>query len=548
MTDQKRIGAQAFLEQLIASGVEWIFGNPGTTEQTVVDYIQDYPELGLILALHEGVAVGAADGYARASGRLGVVQLHAGPGLGNAIGNMYNAFISHTPMLVYTGQSPQRALYQEPVLTADLVAMAAPVTKWAYEIRTADEIPQVTRRAVKVATTPPCGPVLLSIPLDLTDEACAAPVLTQAPAYHALRPDPAAVDAAARALRTADRPLIIAGDAVATSGAIDAVSRLAALLGAPLMEGAAFETVADPGDPLLAGRIPASAAAAARLAAGHDVIVAVGTRVLAQVFPGDGLPLGDATVIHVGADDWELAKSQPSLIVRGDERASTEELTAALTDGAPPAWLARGAAEAERIKQARVAALTADQRNWDAVPMTPQRALAEVGAALPDGACVIDEAMSSYEAASRYLPRRRGAWFRGAGGIGMGLPRAVGAQLADPGRPVVAVVGDGASMYSLTALWTAAHHRLPVTWVILANRSYRTLKQNVAAGRQPGAADHAFVGADLTDPVVDFTALAAGFGVRAWRAEHPGEVGPALRAAAESGGPALIELIVSGEL
>ena len=263
MTD-RRIGAQAFLEQLTACGVEWVFGNPGTTEQTVIDYIQDYPQLGLILALHEGVAVGAADGYARASGRLGVVQLHAGPGLGNAIGNLYNAYISHTPMLVYVGQSPQRALYQEPVLTADLVAMSRPVTKWAYEVRTADEIPQVTRRAVKVATTAPCGPVLLSIPLDLTDETCAAPVLPQQPVHNAIRPDPAAVAAAAQALRSADAPLILAGDAVATSGAVDAVSRLARLIGAPIMEGAAFETVADPGDPLLAGRLPGSAAAVAR--------------------------------------------------------------------------------------------------------------------------------------------------------------------------------------------------------------------------------------------------------------------------------------------
>lgn len=371
MTD-RRIGAQAFLEQLMACGVEWVFGNPGTTEQTVIDYIQDYPQLGLILALHEGVAVGAADGYARASGRLGVV--------------------------------------------------------------------------------------------------------------------------------------------------------------------------------LLAGRLPASPAAVARLAAGHDVVVAIGTRVLAQVFPGDGAPLGDRVVIHIGADDWELAKNQPSLVVRGDERACTEELLAALDEGAPDRWRVRGAATAARIEQDKAAALAADRKAWDAIPMSPQRALAELGVSLPDGTCVIDEAMSSYEAAARYLPKRRGAWFRGAGGIGMGLPRAIGAQLADPGRPVVAVVGDGASMYSLTALWTAAHHRLPVTWVILANRSYRTLKQNVLMSRQPGAASHEFIGADLTDPVVDFTSLAAGFGVPAWRVERPDQLGAAVGAAIESGGPALIELIVSGEL
>lgn len=542
-----RLGAQAFIEQLIECGVEWIFGNPGTTEQTVIDYIQDYPGLGLILALHEGVALGAADGYARASGRLGVVQLHAGPGLGNAIGNLYNSYVSHTPLLVYVGQSPQQALYQEPVLSGDLVGMVRPVSKWAYEVRTAQEIPQVVRRAVKVATTAPCGPVVLSIPLDLTDDTCTAPVLPQPPVHNGVRPDPAAVATAAHLLRDAERPLIIAGDAVATSGAIDAVSGLARLLGAPILEGSVFETVTDPGEPLLCGRLPASAAAAA-LVAGYDVIIAIGTRVLAQVFPGDGPPLGDATVIHLGADDWELGKNQPSLVVRGNERAAAEELLTALAVNPPASWRERGDAAAVQAERSRAAAREKDRQAWDRDPMSPQRALYELGTAMPDGACVIDEAMSSYEYAARYLPRRRGAWFRGAGGIGMGLPRAVGAQLADPSRPVVAVVGDGASMYSLTALWTAAHHRIPVTWVILANRAYRTLKQNVAAARQPGAAGHAFVGADLTDPVVDFTALAAGFGVRAWKAEHPDQVGPALAAAAASGGPALIELTVSGEL
>jgi benzoylformate decarboxylase len=551
MSDE-RLGAQAFLEQLVACGVRWIFGNPGTTEQTVIDYLQDYQGIDLILALHEGVAVGAADGYTRASGQVGVVELHAGPGLGNGLGNIYNAYISHTPMIVYVGQSEQRALYQEPVLTADLVGMAAPITKWAYEVRTADEIPQIVRRAFQVATTPPYGPVLLSVPIDLTDAPCHAPVLPVAPAQAAVRPDPAAVESACRVVTAAAAPVLLIGDAVATSGAVAEVGRLAEFLGAAILEGAAFETVIDPADPLGAGRLPGDPAAAARALAPYDVVIAIGTRVLAQVFPAAGPPLGEHPLVHIGHDQWELGKNQPGTIVLGDERAATVDLLAALaatTDGPTrTAWQQRGTELTKKLADACKAQLDADREHWDRSPMSPQRAFAELGAALPEDVVVVDESMSSYELAARYLPRRLGSWFRGAGGIGMGLPRVIGVQLAHPERPVVGIVGDGSSMYSLTALWTAAHHDLPVVWVVLDNHGYRTLKQNTLKARLPEAADHKFVGADLTDPDIDFLSLAEGFGVRAVRVTEPDQIETAVLAALNSHAPTVIDLVVDGRL
>lgn len=546
---REQLGAQAFLEQLVACGVRYIFGNPGTTEQTVVDYIQDYPELQLILALHEGVAVGAADGYARASGELGVVELHAGPGLGNGIGHLYNAYVSHTPMLIYVGQSEQQALYQEPVLSADLVAMARPVTKWAHEVRTAGEIPQVVRRAAAVATTPPCGPVLLSIPLDLTNATCTAPVIAHRPAAAALQADPVAISQACAAISAAQAPLILVGDAVAASGAIDAVAALARLIGAPIFEGAAFATVADTDNPLYGGRLPGDPEVIEATLAACDAVVAIGTRVLAQVFPPPSAPLGDRVVVHIGADAWELGKNQPSTVVQGDERVTTEALVAALSTSTPEAWRQRAEACAARIRAERRTLLAADRdHSWSGEPMSAVRALYELGCRLPGDAVVIDEAMSSYEAASRYLPRRRGSWFRGAGGIGTGLPMALGAKVAHPSRRVVAVVGDGASLYSLTGLWTAAHHGLAVIWVILANRSYRTLKQNTLRGRRPDAAGHQFIGADLADPVINFSALAASLGVQSSSASTPAELSTAIDNALEHDTPALIEVIVSGEL
>src|SRR5262245_44151982 len=200
------LGADAFIEQLIASGVRHVFGNPGTTEQPFLGRLWRYPELRFVTTLHESVAVCAAEGYARATGSVGVVELHAGPGLGNGLGMLYNAAEGRTPMVVYVGQSEQTGLYLEPTLSGDLVAMAHPVAKWAHEVRTVDEIPQIVRRALKVATTPPCGPVVLSIPMDLMDQPCSARVTPSAPIRTAVRPDPDAVTEAADVIARADAP------------------------------------------------------------------------------------------------------------------------------------------------------------------------------------------------------------------------------------------------------------------------------------------------------------------------------------------------------
>jgi benzoylformate decarboxylase len=166
----KLTGRYAFLEQLVADGVTHVFGNPGTTEQAFIDALQDYPQLQYILALHESVAVGIADGYARATGRPSLIQLHINPGLGNAMGMLYNAYRTQTPMVVYAGQHPQHGASQEPILFGDLVRMAEPVTKWAVHVEDPTEIPVLLRRAFKAAMEPPRGPIFLSIPTNVMDE------------------------------------------------------------------------------------------------------------------------------------------------------------------------------------------------------------------------------------------------------------------------------------------------------------------------------------------------------------------------------------------
>ena len=325
-------GADAFIEQLLAAGVRVVFGNPGTTEAPFLSRLADYPQLRFIVALHEAVAVCAAEGYARATGQIGVVELHAGPGLGNGLGMLFNAAEGRTPLLVYVGQAEQRGLYMEPTLSGDFVAQAHPIAKWAYEMRTTDEIPQITRRAIKVATTPPCGPVVLSIPMDLMEAPCTAPVADVSQIRTAVRPDRQAVEDAAAVIARANSPVVLAGDGVAQAGAIDELTALARLIGAPIHGAFMSETCIDPDEALNAGRLPSiDAEVAARVLEPYDCAIAVGTKVFANIFPSPGLPLGERDVVHIGLDPWELAKNQPSTVVFGDEQESLRALTDSLT-------------------------------------------------------------------------------------------------------------------------------------------------------------------------------------------------------------------------
>jgi benzoylformate decarboxylase len=548
-------GAEVFVRQLVAAGVRWIFGNPGTTEQALIDRLQDHDGIDLILALHEGVAVAAAEGYARASGTVGVVQLHAGPGLGNGMGMLYNARAGQTPLVVYVGQSQQPTLYQEPTLSTDLVLLAAPVAKWAHEVRTAQEIPQVLRRAFKVAMTPPRGPVVVAVPMDLMEAPCTAPVLPPSYVATGVRPDPRAIEDAATVLLDASSPAIVVGDGVSSAGARAAVGALARLLGAPIFGGSMSEVVTEPGEPLRAARLPFDGRGTLALLDGYDAVVAVGTKVFAQLFPADGWPLADRPLVHIGLDPWELGKNQPATIVFGEEQASVEELVAAVESGLTTElrtdWASRRALEEDRIARSRRRVAAGEGSATGGGPMPVEDAVAAIAAALPDDVRLVDETISAYGVVAGHFDQPPGHWFRGrGGGIGGGMAMPIGVQLADPDSTVVCLTADGSAMYSITALWTAAHHRLPIVWIVLDNRGYRLLKLNTLQfTTRSRPAGRAFVGADLVDPELDFVAVAQGMGVPAERVTTPEQIGPAVkRALARRAGPSLIQVVVDGDV
>ncbi len=553
----KLSGRYALIEQLLAEGVTHVFGNPGTTEQGFQDALQDYPQLQYILALQESVAIGAADGYARASGKPAFVQLHIMPGLGNAMGMLYNSHRMHTPLVIYAGQHPQHGNSQEPILAGDLVRLAEPVTKWAVEAQDANEIPVLLRRAFKTAMEPPRGPVFISVPANVMDEESNTEIIPSSPADTRVHASPDVIERIAAVLLEARSPVIICGDGVSVSGGQGELVQLAETLGARVHSTFAAELPFPSKHPLYAGLLNVVSAPALKgQLSSADVVFAIGTPVLPLLFPIDGSPFADgAQVIHIDLDAWEIGKNWPVNVgVMADPRLALGDILAALRRTMTPEQREAGGRRAASVAalgdQMMQALEGAARARWDSSPMTAGRMMAELGGAMHPDTILFDESITSGGYLMRYLRfEDTGRHYRAiGGGLGPGMPNPIGIKLAQPDRPVLSVIGDGAALYNIQALWTAAHHKIPVTWVVANNRSYRILKLNMLEYLGEGAAGRDFVQMDMTDPELDFSKIAEAFGVKGVRVEHPDDVGDALREAQLSGEPRLIDAVIDGDV
>jgi len=547
-------GKRALLEQLIADGVTHIFGNPGTTEQGFMDILQDYPQVQFMLALHEGVAVSMADAYARLTRRPAFVELHIAPGLGNALGMLHNARIGKTPLVVYAGQSPSNVLFQEPHLSGPLVDMAKPICKWAAQVEHAHDVPRALRRAFKIAAEPPQGPVFLALPMDVLDtEAEVSIEPTTYTNWHA-RPDASGIAELADVLSKAERPMLMVGDSVWLSGAQAEVQRVAELLGAPMFECYASEFNVPTCHPLNLGGVDFVSPKAIRSTlADCDVLFVVGAPVFQLIFPEPDQPvLGPRTrLVQLDCYAHEIGKNvRPDLSLLGDPKSGLAELAELLQKRVSGGTERRKQAEAH-VAQVQERYWANARKNWDADPISGPRLMHEIKQALPANGLVFSEGVTNTKHVEMAIaPERPGQLVKvRGGGIGPGLPGALGAALACPDRKVVGIASDGAAMYSITALWTAAHHRIPVTYVMLSNRSYRILKLNMLEYLGSAAAGRNFVAMDLTDPELRFDRLADAMGVPARRVESLAELPSALSEALKhEGGPSLVDVVIEGRV
>ena len=544
-------GKRAFLDLLKQEGVKVMFGNPGTTELPLMDAFAVENDIRYILGLQEAALMAMADGYAQASGELAVLNLHVAPGLGNAMGMLYDAMKANSPVLITAGQQDLEYIATEPVLTADLATLARPFVKWAAEVHRPEDLPLYVHRAVKTALAPPTGPVFLSLPGDILKNDADIDLLEPTRVAPRMRGDAEAVARAAEMLAKAERPVIIAGDAVAQSGAHKELVALAEAIAAPVYVEFIPSRASFPAShPLYRGMMTRTQAGVREVLDKHDVVFSVGGDLFTWSLPSHidpwpkGLPL-----IHLDTDPWQIGKNYPAQVaILGDPKATLPDITAAL--GARMSASAKGAASArlksttEAIKKDLEAFRAKARAMAGKTPVQPLALLEAIGAMLPKDAVVIEEVLSSAPGIRMLINSNDEQSFYGlrGGGIGWGLPAAIGAKVALPDRPVVALIGDGSAMYTIQALWTAAHYRLPVIWVIFNNTSYRILKQRLVMLR--GLAEQAdkFVGMELTDPAVDFIGLARSLGIEGQRAKTVHEATDLIGKALKDGTAMLIDV------
>jgi benzoylformate decarboxylase len=555
-------GADVFLQMLADAGVRYLFGNPGTTELPVTDALLDHPRIRYILGLQEVPVMAMAEGYAQATRRPGVVNLHTACGLGHGMGILYDAYRAGTPLLVTAGQQDRRLKFEEPILWADLAGVARPWTKWSAEVERIEDLPAAVRRALQAATTPPTGPVFLALPVDLQTEVAEGLDLTTArPLDARVRPPAGALRHAAEVLATARNPAILAGSRIVEGDAVDELVRVAERLGAPVLaeSGTTHGRLAfRPDHPLHAPGLPLWSPEVRRRLEGFDVLLVVGMDLLRQYVyhePARAIP-EHVRLVHLDPDPWQLGKNYPVEVgLIGDPKAGLADLDAILgslmTAAQADAARRRGESHAEAHRRQRDALRERAARERDDRPLTPLALMAAIARALPADVAVIEEAVTT---TNTYLERlgalRNPTGYFGHRGwaLGWGLGCAIGVKLAWPDRPVLALLGDGSALYGIQGLWTAARERLPVTFVLCNNAQYQILKVGARGLNLPGALAGRFVGLDLIDPEVDFVALARSFGVEAVRLAEPDAVADAVAESLSGDAPRVIEVPISREL
>jgi benzoylformate decarboxylase len=521
---------EAAFELFRARGMTTVFGNPGSTE---LPMLADFPDdFGYVLGLQEAVAVGMADGFAQASGRPALVNLHTAPGLGNAMGAIFNAQANHSPLVITAGQQARSLMTLQANLTnRDAVRVSDPFVKWSYEPPRAEDVPLALARAAHLAALPPLGPTFVSVPMDdwaaEVDPGDAAEATARRVSGRA-GASAEAVVALARRLEGASSPALVAGPDIDSAGAWEAAVALAERLRLPVW------ATPPPGGGRIGfpedhrnfrGSLPPAVGPAGETLAAYDLVLAVGTSVFPYYPNIPGPLLAEGTeLVAITSDPDEAARAPMGDAIVADVRLTLDAILGAVSESDRPA----------------PEPLPAPEAGEESDPLSPTMVHHTLGEVLPDDAIVVLESPSSTLALRNQLRiSRPGSYYFGAGGgLGFGLAAAIGVQLAEPDRPVVCVLGEGSAQYAVTGFWTAAAYRVPVAFLVLRNSEYAILKWFGSIEQVDGAP-----GLDL--PELDCAAVAAGYGVPAGRVADREELRAALEAAISSDRPQLVEVEVT---
>ena len=554
---QLMTGKQALLEMLKAEGVEFIFGNPGTSEGPIIDLLADYPELRYVLALQESVAVGMGEAYARSTGRASFVSLHVDSGLANGIALMLDALNTGTPMVVTSANYDIRKTNET---ITDLAQLVRPVTKWAVELSHPDQIPSVIRRAFNEANTHPKGPVYVGFTSNALEGMAEMNIAPSRRNFNDVRPSREGISKAASLLMDASRPMLLVGDRLSDDNALNEAVELAELMGLPVYQARGAEVAFPTTHPQYMGPLSLRVTSQREALQQMDLVLAVGSDPFEELFYwGDVILSPEAKLVHIDPDAGHIGRSEPTDVgIVGNCKLSLVDLITALKERLSPGDLPemesrKQVVSAER-EQNRMAFEESMAENWDHRPMTPARMMSELADALPDNAIVVDDSISNRGAMRHYIQAEGRGDLRGVRGqsIGGGIGATMGTQCAHPDRPVFGIIGDGSAMMTVQGLWTAANDNIPCVFVICNNGAYRVLKVNFNVYQQdvlqlPETSGGRLMYSDFTTPF-DWVSISSGLGVPAERITDPTQIKPAVDRAVASGKPALLDIVIDGSL
>ena len=547
---KKITGRSAFLSILKSEGVTHLFGNPGTTELPIMHALKDYPEIKYILGLQESIVVAMADGYSRATGKLSVCNVHVAPGLGNAMGAIYNAKFVGSPVIITAGQQEQGHGLMEPMLYGPLVQMAEPLVKWAIEVTRLEDLPRILRRAAKIALAPPTGPVFISLPGDILNAEAKLDLGKPSRIQYNISPDKETLEDIKNRILQAINPVIISGHEIAQTDSFSEITKFSEIIGAPVYQQTVPHGSHYPSEhKTYVGTMPRSQSEVKKILENYDLLICVGSDVLRMSVWSSTEPLPkNMSIIHIGIRDWELAKNyHTEQAILGNVKTTLLNLNKTIANNLNKKYKNNAN---RRIKEIEKINWSKNKKNLtsttlkdkDIIPITPDWLMMTLAENISNNNIVVEEALVSSRSLLNFLPFKNSKDFYGlaSGGIGWAVSGCIGVSLANNNKTIVAIIGDGSSMYAIQSIWTAAHYNLPIIYVIANNQSYRIIKERLEGFHN----NTNFVGMDFNKPKIDFVKLGNSMGVESKQVSEPTELKSLFKKAFKYKKPYLIEVMV----
>ena len=524
---KKITGRSAFLSILKSEGVTHLFGNPGTTELPIMHALKDYPDIKYILGLQESIVVAMADGYSRATGKLSACNVHVAPGLGNAMGAIYNAKFVGSPIIITAGQQEQGHGLMEPMLYGPLVRMAEPLVKWATEVTRLEDLPRIMRRSAKIALSPPTGPVFISLPGDILNTEANIDLGKPIRVIDTFRPSHSSIELIAKQINKYKKPVIVVGHEVATYDAFKEITLFAELSGSAVYQQTVPHGSHFPSEHVaFMGALPRLQNPTRKILENYDLLICVGCDGLRMSVWNDTEPLpSKMPIIHIGINDWEIGKNYyTETAIIGNVKNTLCDINQYLQNTLTAKKIIKAKTNLEHIaknnwtiKKKKLTSKTLSDKSK--IPITANWLMMNLANNISKNNIVVEEGLVSTRSLLNYLPYKNNKDFYGlaSGGIGWAVSGAIGVSLANPNKTIIAIIGDGSSMYGIQSLWSAAHYKLPIIYIIANNQSYRIIKERLEAFHK----NTNFVGMDFDKPKIDFLKLANSLGIKSETIDKP---------------------------